>query len=173
MQFTPYIYDCKHEEVVVNIRSMTESDAELTNHDPKWQSSWTSDFLKDENLDKYAFCVDKEIVGLAAYEVCLDILYVHLIYMESHPESNPVINKEKRKYFGIGKLMIAYGIKISIDNELGGGIVLEAKTTELENNYIKNYNAIRLPKLSTFGPPRYLISDEAAVKIFSSYLTQN
>ena len=40
---------------------------------------------------------------------------------------------------GIGRLMIAYGIKLSIDNGLAGDVVLEAKTTALAKHYERDF----------------------------------
>lgn len=47
--------------------------------------------------------------------------------MESQPESNPTIVGANPKYEGIGRMLIAFGIKLSIDNGFAGDIVLEAK----------------------------------------------
>ena len=73
------------------------------------------------------------------------------------------------KYTGIGRLMIAYGIKLSIDNGLAGDVVLEAKTTALAKHYERDFGAVRLPTFQS-SAPRYLIADEAAKRIFFTYL---
>ena len=90
--------------------------------------------------------------------------------MEAHPESNPTLDEGKPKYTGIGRLMIAYGIKLSIDNGLTGDVVLEAKTTALAKHYEQDFGAVRLPMFQ-WSAPRYLIADEAAKRIFFTYLT--
>ena len=69
---------------------------------------------------------------------------------------------------GIGRLLIAYGIKLSVDHGFGGDVVLEAKTTELANHYINDFGAVKLPSFS--GAPRLLVADDAAKRIFFSYL---
>jgi hypothetical protein len=33
---------------------MTAADAQRTNQPPLWQTSWTSDYLSDDRLEKYA-----------------------------------------------------------------------------------------------------------------------
>ena len=66
-------------------------------------------------------------------------------------------------------LLIAYGIKLSIDNGFRGDVVLEAKTTELARHYEEDYGAVRLPAFSS-AAPRFLIADSAAKAIFFSYL---
>ena len=65
--------------------------------------------------------------------------------------------------------MIAYGIKLSIDNGFAGDVVLEAKTSELARHYEHEFGAVRLPALVS-SAPRYLIADEAAKRIFSHIL---
>ena len=39
--------------------------------------------------------------------------------MEAGPESNPVIVGRDRKYTGIGRVLIAFGIKLSVDHGFG------------------------------------------------------
>ena len=68
-----------------------------------------------------------------------------------------------------GRLMIAYGIKLSIDNEFAGDVVLEAKTESLAQHYEKDFGAVQLPLFGS-SAPRYLIADEAAKRIFFTYL---
>ena len=65
--------------------------------------------------------------------------------------------------------MIAYGIKLSIDNGLAGDVVLEGKTTALANHYDRDFGAVRLPTFQS-SAPRYLIADEAAKRSFFTYL---
>ena len=77
----------------------------------------------------------------------------------------------KPEYTGIGRLLIAYGIKLSIDHGFGGDVVLEAKTTTLENHYVRDFGAIRLPTLPGRAP-RLLIADESAKQIFFTYLKE-
>lgn len=54
-------------------------------------------------------------------------MVVHIVYMEAYPASNPTIVDKDRKYSGIGRLLIAYGIKISIDNGLRVMLSLKQK----------------------------------------------
>ena len=89
--------------------------------------------------------------------------------MEAHPDSNPTLDGGNAKYTGIGRLMIAYGIKLSIDNGFAGDVILEAKTTELARHYERDFGAVRLPTFES-SAPRYLIADEAAKQIFFTYL---
>ena len=108
--------------------------------------------------------------ALGAYEILSNSLVVHIVYMEAQPESNPNLDDGKPKYTGVGRLMIAYGIKLSIDNGFAGDVVLEAKTTELARHYEWDFGAVRLP-VFTSSAPRYLIADEAAKRILFTYLS--
>lgn len=169
MQFKPFVLDAINRQVPVSIKPMLPSDAEATNLPPVWQTSWTSDFLAEERFEKYAAKVNGKLIVLAAYEVLQNLLVVHIVYMEAHPESNPTLDDGQPEYTGIGRLLIAYGIKLSIDNGFAGDVVLEAKTTGLAKHYEKDFGAVRLPVFGS-SAPRYLIADEAAKRIFFTYL---
>ena len=168
MVFVPFVVDSDDTHVTVDIHRMRMSEAEQTNHVPPWQTSWTSDYLMDDRFEKYAVVRGEELIALGAYEVQKASLIVHIVYLESQPASNPTIAGDRRKYKGIGRLLIAFGIKLSVDHGFGGDVVLEAKTPELVDHYVKDFGAVRLPSFS--GAPRLLIADEAAKNIFFTYL---
>lgn len=169
MQFKPFVFDRIGQQIPVSIVPMTRNDAESTNLPPVWQTSWMSEYLAQERFEKYAAKVGSELIALGAYEILNGSLVVHIVYMEAQPESNPNLEEGIPKYTGIGRLMIAYGIKLSIDNGFAGDVVLEAKTTELARHYEKEFGAVRLPMFDS-SAPRYLIADEAAKRIFFTYL---
>ena len=125
--------------------------------------------MAEERFEKYAAKVGNELIALGAYEVLDHALVVHIVYMEAQPESNPNLDGGNPKYAGIGRLIIAYGIKLSIDNGFAGDVVLEAKTTELARHYERDFGAVPLPAFDS-SAPRYLIADEAAKRIFFTYL---
>ena len=169
MIFSPFVYNALQERISVEIAPMTAEDAHRTNENPAWQTDWESDYLLSDRFEKYAVKYGSKLLALGAYEILNHSLVVHIVYMEAQPESNPTMTS-KKKYSGIGRLLIAYGIKLSIDNGLTGDVVLEAKTTQLAKHYEKDFGAVALP---SFGStPRYLIADEAAKKIFFTYLTK-
>ncbi|MDO4981955.1 MAG: hypothetical protein Q4E35_00165 [Eubacteriales bacterium] len=169
MIFSPFVYNTSQERISVDISPMTAEDAHRTNVIPAWQTDWESDYILSDRFEKYAVKYGSELLALGAYEILNNSLVVHIVYMEAQPESNPTMTNRK-KYFGIGRLLIAYGIKLSIDNGLTGDVVLEAKTTQLAKHYEKDFGAVALP---SFGSaPRYLIADEAAKRIFFTYLTK-
>ena len=169
MEFSPFVYDRTNARVPVSIEPMSKKDAERTNSIPVWQTSWTSEYLKDERIEKYAASAGDELIALGAYEILENSLIVRIVYMEAQPESNPTMDGGDPRYTGIGRVMIAFGIKLSIDHGFAGDVVLEAKTTELARHYERDFGAVRLPVFGS-SAPRYLIADEAAKRIFFTYL---
>ena len=77
VQFRPFVYDAMNRQVLVAIEPMTAQDAALTDREPLWQTSWTSEYLADENYEKYAARVGDELIALAAYEILPTTLVVH------------------------------------------------------------------------------------------------
>lgn len=169
MRFVPYIFDKAGNQIHVDIVPLQAADAARTNAEPKWQTSWTSEYISSDEYDKYAVKLGEELIALGAYEILQTSVVVHIVYMEAHPASNPTFVGKERKYFGIGRLLIAQGIKISIDNGLRGDVVLEAKTSELAKHYERDFGAVKLPVYSA-DAPRFMIADDAAKNIFFSYL---
>ena len=169
MQFRPFVFDRANQQIPVSIQQMTQQDAVTTNLPLVWQTSWTSEYLEDERFEKYAAKINGKLIALGAYEILEYALVVHLAYMEAHPASNPMLDNGIPEYTGIGRMMIAYGIKLSIDHGLAGDVVLEAKTAELARHYEKDFGAVLLPSFEA-SAPRYLIADEAAKRIFFTYL---
>lgn len=169
MRFCPFVLDHTHEHIPVSISPMSEKDVAQTISPLPWQTRWDSGFISDSGFDCYAAKVGGELIALGAYEILKNRLVVHIAYMEAHPESNPTMDAGDPKYTGIGRMLIAFGIKLSIDNGFSGDVVLEAKTTELARHYAKDYGAVRIPDFST-SAPRFLIADEAAKRIFLTYL---
>lgn len=170
MVFAPFITEAATgKRIDVEITPATLQELRQTKHG--WQTDWTSDYIMDNTIDKYAVrTMDKEIVALGAYEILPESVIVHIVYMESHPESNPTISGETRKYTGIGKLLIAFGIKLSVDNGLGGEVSFEAKTSELARHYERDFGAIPLGSFGNSMAYRYLLNGESARSIFFHYL---
>lgn len=81
--------------------------------------------------------------------------------------------KENRKCYGIGELLIAYGIKYSIDHGCRGDVVFDAKTDELARHYESYFHARRIPSVGSGGPKRYMLADEDAWRLFSKYLKED
>ena len=171
--FNPFVFDATDDEqkVPIIIAPMTAEDADNTAKN-RWQTDWTSEYMSNEKLLKYAAKTkDGELIGLAAYEIEKRHITVYLTYMESHPESNPTLTKAK-KYKEIGRVLVAYGIKLSLDQGFWGAVVLHAKTPELEKHYIQDFGAQYIPSPWESGAPRYIIQGSAASKIFNQYLSE-
>ena len=128
-KFVPFIIKTDgSQNISVKIVRMKKSDAVQTEKEPVWQTSWLSDYIQDDAFEKYALKTSNgELVALAAYEILENDVMVHITYIESQPESNPTIVGHSKKYQGIGRVLIAYGIKLSIDHECGGTVTFEAK----------------------------------------------
>lgn len=158
MEFGPFvILAATGKEIPVQIALAQEDDLQVTRGLPAWQTDWTSEFLAAPTVDKYAVkTADGELVALGAYQIRGRSAYVYIIYAESAPSSNPTIKaKESRKYYGIGELLIAYGIKYSIDNGC---------------RYEMDFHARRVASLTSGGPKRYMLADEDAWALFSKFL---
>lgn len=152
----------------IEIEAATKEDLASTKNG--WQTVWDTDFILDPQKEKYvAKTEDGEIIALGAYRVREGSVAVYIAYIESQPESNPALTRHK-KYHGIGKAMIAFGIQLSIDANCNGVIVFEAKTDELEQHYIRDFGARPVASLYPDGPKTFMIADQAAKDIFSSYL---
>ena len=137
-----------------------------------WQTDWTSDYITTNHFDLYALrTMEGELVALGAYEVREENLAVHIIYMESAPESN-LTHTSVPKYRGVGRAMVAYGIKLSVDAGFNGDVTLDAKTPELARHYERDLGAFQVPGRERDAAPRYLICDEAAQVIFTDYLEE-
>lgn len=152
MQFKPFVFDKMNQQVPVSIEPLYSSDAEAINLPPVWQTSWTSEFLAEDRFEKYAAKVNGELIASAAYEVLQNSLVVHIVYMEAHPDSIPTIDGGNPAYRGIGRLLIAYGIKLSIDNGFAGDMVLEAKTTSLARHYENDFGGDSASAVWILGP---------------------
>ena len=153
-----------------SVRKATAVDFERTALE-HWQTDWRTDYIQDAALEKYALEVDgtRELVGLGAYRNMPEGVLVYVEYMESAPSGNPTI-QQPRKYSGIGAALLAFGIQLSIDYGYGGAIYLKAKTTQLQEHYMKAYGAI---PFSHFDPFLLLIDGEAARELFGQYLKED
>ena len=115
--------------IPIEVDKSTPADLAATKE--SWQTDWTSEFIGDPALEKYTAKTENgEIVALGAYRETESSMFVYIEYIESHPESNPTLTIQK-KYLGIGRMMIAFGIQLSIDSGKNGVVTFEAKTDEL------------------------------------------
>lgn len=169
MQFVPFVLDGNENIIPVKFTHMNQDDANATNEDPKWQTSWTSEYIKSLKGHKIALkSLDDELLALAVYKDMGKAMHIYIAYMEAQPESNPNCVTTK-KYHNIGRVLIAYGIKLSVDALYGGDVTLEAKTPELAKHYMQDFEAIPVGNYEGVAP-RFLICGAAAKNIFSTYL---
>ncbi|MGN0708477.1 MAG: hypothetical protein ACI4JC_10840 [Faecalibacterium sp.] len=155
-------------KVPVEIDRSTAADLAATRD--RWQTDWTSEFIGDPELEKYtARTASGEIVALGAYRETESSMFVYIEYIESHPQSNPTLTKQ-RKYLDIGRMMIAFGIQLSIDSGKNGVVTFEAKTDELAKHYINDFGAVRIFAKQSGGPIMLMLADNAALSLFSTYL---
>ena len=175
MEFSPYVILAETgERVRVRIEPADPTILEETHRVPYWQTDWTSAYLASPSVEKFAVTShDGELIGLGAYQIRGRSAYVFILYAESAPHSNPTMqSKEERKYYGIGALLIAYGIKYSIDHGCRGDVVFEAKTDELARHYESDFHARRVFGMADGGPKRYMLADAEAWALFSKYLRE-
>lgn len=155
------------------VKKASAQDLGVTATDPKRRSDWASDYITKSGFDLYAFHTSEgELVALGAYELGENSVVVHIVYMESQAESNRTL-VSLPKYLGIGRALVAFGIKLSVDAGHNGDVTLDAKTPELAVHYERDFGAVRLPGRSSAAAPRYLICDEAAMDIFTGYLEED
>lgn len=113
------------------------------------------------------------MLALGAYQISGRKAYVYILYVESAPQSKPTLTTSaRREYYGIGEVMIAFGIKYSIDAGCCGDVVFDAKTDELARHYAKDFGAKLIPSAASGGPKRFMLADEDAWKLFSKYLDE-
>ena len=157
------------ETVPVDIDKSTVQDLAATKED--WQTDWTSGFIGDPALEKYTAKTEAgEIIALGAYRETESSMFVYIEYIESQPASNPTLTA-RRKYLDIGRMMIAFGIQLSIDSGKNGVVTFEAKTDELAKHYIQDFGAVRVFAKQSGGPIMLMIADNAALSLFNTYLS--
>ena len=170
MRLSYSVLSCADDQPVpASIRAATESDLAQTERE-SWQTSWLSDFIRQDALEKYALTIaaTDELVGLGAYRNMPESMLVFVEYIESSPVCNPTLTG-KRKYTGIGASLLAFAIQLSVDYGYGGTICLKAKTTAIREHYIKAFGAI---PFSRYDPYLLLIDGNAAKELFSHFLKE-
>ena len=175
MYFAPYVIrGANAEKVPAQILPASPEDLAATKDVPAWQTDWESEYLSKPSVDKFALKLETgELIALGAYQVSGRKAYVYILYVEGAPRSNPTLTAAAlREYYGIGEVMIAFGIKYSIDAGCRGDVVFDAKTDELARHYAKDFGAKLVPSAASGGPKRFMLADEDACKLFSKYLEE-
>ncbi len=173
MVFCPFVTErSTHRTVNVSIDHASAEDIEQT-IGTGWQTEWNSDYLQDATIDKFSMkTVSGELIAMGAYQIIGKQAYVFILYLESAPHSNPtMVNKQGRKYAGIGEAMIAFGIKYSIDHGGRGEVIFDAKTEQLAEHYRNDFHALEITSSRSGGPKRFMLADAEAWQVFSKYLS--
>ena len=171
-RFLLHIWKSGLNRIPVKAVKADRTDLEITKAAPRWQTDWTTDYITASGFDLYALKTSEgELVALGAYEIRESNMALHIVYMESQAESNLVLT-DTPKYRGIGRALVAWGIKLSVDAGFNGDVTLDAKTSELARHYEQDFGAIQVPGRVPGAAPRYLICDEAAQLIFTDYLEE-
>lgn len=164
-----FVVDKTGSRVPVSMSRASDADIEATH---SWLTYWGSDYIQDASFNNFALKTQSgELVALASYEILRNRLVVHIVYMESQPDSNPVVTQD-RKYSGIGKALIAFGVKLSVEHGFGGDVILEPKNNELKQHYVDDFKGIVLPSYKGDIPCSILIADVAAADIVSDFILQ-
>lgn len=165
-----YVTDFKSgNEVPAEIIPASETDLRLTIRD-RWQTSWMSEYIQDSSLQKYALKIAAtgELVGLGAYRDMPEGFLVYVEYLESAPHSNPTL-ADLRKYCGIGAVLLAFGVQLSVDAGYGGTIYLKAKTSEIREHYVRDFGAVPFSRREPF---LLLIDGDAACDLLAQFLKE-
>ena len=174
MFFVPYvIQSADGQPLYVKIEPATVEELASTKGN-SWQTDWESKYLANPAIEKFSCKTQAgELIALGAYQASGNKTYVYIVYLESAPHSNPTQQERaKRKYYGIGEVMIAFGIKYSIDKGCRGVVVFEAKTDQLAKHYAEDFHALEISGLSSGGPKRFMLADKEAWALFSKYLAE-
>ena len=174
MYFVPYVIQGNDgQPLYVKIESATNEDLKAT-RESAWQTDWESQYLANSGIEKYSLkTADGELIALGAYQASGNKTYVYIVYLESAPHSNPTQKaREERKFYGIGEVMIAFGIKYSIDKGCRGVVIFEAKTDALAKHYAQDFHALEVSGRSSGGPKRFMLADKEAWELFSKYLAE-
>ena len=106
--------------------------ADLATTKSCWQSDWTSDFISDPSLEKYAAKTDEgEIVALGAYKEDESGISIYIVDIEAHPESNPTLSQPK-KYLGIG----AFGLYFVGDGHGRKDVASSTSTADDDSQFV-------------------------------------
>jgi len=147
----------------------TEEDFAKTLSDA-WQTDWNSKAAKTfPNKVALRRRDNDELLGLMSYEIHSKSMVVEIVYIESAAHSNANLLRQTgkyKKYQNIARALIAYAVKVSLENGCDGVVTFQAKTTELYIYYMKEFGAAPLPPR---GEYRMIIWDDVAADLIRIY----
>ena len=165
-----YVTDHLGNRVPVHIRPARENDYQQTVSD-HWQTKWTSKYIQNREHERFAMeaATTGELLGLLACKPLPKDNCLRLVYMEAQPQSNPTLVKSKpKKYNGVGKGFIAFGVYYAITLGMDGTLSFKAKTSELLDSYKKRYGARQL----FYDDFEMILFPEAGLPILNDYLEE-
>lgn len=155
------------EKIPVSVDAATEQDLAKTQD---WQTDWTTPFAVHlPNKVALHRRDDGELLGLMSYELDEGSLAVEIIYIESawHSNANLLhITGNRKRYLGIAKALLAYGVQISLRAGFDGVLIFKAKTSELVEYYMREFGA---RPTGSYDPFRLVIWEDAAEQIISEF----
>lgn len=91
MYFSPFVIQADTGSIVsVTVSLVDRSDLEATHGVPAWQTDWTSEYLSNPTVEKYAVkSASGDLIALAAYQIRGRSAYVYILYAESAPTATP------------------------------------------------------------------------------------
>lgn len=168
MNYSFFVRDGSGVRVPVRIRPATKTDLQLTVAE-SWASDWTAKEMQKPSLEKYVVEEKQggKAVAFCAYEAKEQWLSVLISYAESEPDSHPrlVAKRTHRRYTEIGKVVIAYGVFLSLQKGFDGTVYFKAKTTELYQHYKKDFGALDLPS----EPYALIIFGEQGIRLLEDF----
>lgn len=168
MSYRFYVRNQTLQAIPVIVRPANKQDLKET-ISQKWDSDWTSGAIHDQNYLLYSFrdALSGTLIALCAYEDNPEGYCVRIVYGEAEPKSHPrlVAKREERRYTDIGKVIIAFGVQLSLESGYDGTVFFKAKTTELYHHYKRAFRA------KDIFSENYalIIYDEEAVAILNEF----
>jgi len=164
-EFTPCLVNSKTgEEVATNFCLAKPEELEKLNK-PIWEFNWNNIEDADSNVYKLTIDGDDTIQGLIATKVERGSVYINMIEAAPHNnERNPLC--KQKEYIGVGAHLVAIAIELSIANEFGGFVHLDAKDDELVEYYKETFGAV---KIGGYHPKRMIIDEENARRVHKIY----
>ena len=159
--------ETQEEKIPVLVEPATEQDMAKAQN---WQTDWTTPFAAHLPNKVALHRKDNgELLGLMSYELDRGSLAVEIVYIESARHSNANLlhmTGESKRYFGIAKALLAYGVQISLESGFDGVLIFKAKTSELLDYYMREFGA---RPVGSYDPFRLVIWEDAAERIISEF----
>lgn len=163
-----FVLDAQSNEIIPTyVDTATEKDF---NDTADWQTVWTTEAVAQMPNKVALHRTDNgELLGLMSYDADYKSLAVEIIYIESAKHSNANMLRQvgkQKKYVGVAKALFAYAVEVSIQAGFEGVVFFKAKTTELLEYYMKEFEA---KQIGSYDPFRLVLWEDAAEKVISEF----